>query len=85
MALNAKEKEALLFLGTHLLYGIAAALTFGTAVLATDLSHIRTLALNSPHPVLVIVMMYFGLIITFGSVSMAVGIMGLARDDDSDD
>lgn len=82
MPLNPKEKEALKFLGIHLVYGIAAALTFGGAVLATDLSHIRTLALDSAHPVLIIVMMFFGLLITFGSVSMAVGIMSLARDDE---
>ena len=82
MPLNPKEKEALKFLGTHLLYGIAAALTFGGAVLATDLSHIRTLALGSAHPVLVIVMLFFGLLITFGGVSMAVGVMSLAGDDD---
>ncbi len=82
MPLNPKEKEALKFLGTHLIYGVAAALTFGGAVLATDLSHIRTLALDSAHPVLVIVMLFFGLLITFGGVSMAVGVMSLAGDDD---
>ncbi len=82
MPLNPKEKEALKFLGTHLIYGVAAALTFGGAVLATDLSHIRTLALDSAHPVLVIAMLFFGLLITFGGVSMAVGVMSLAGDDD---
>lgn len=82
MALTPKEKEALKYLGVHLVYGIVGALTFGTAVLAIDLSHIRTLALASAHPVLVIVMMYWGLIITFGGVSMAVGIMNLAGDDE---
>lgn len=85
MPLNPKEKEALTFLGTHLLYGIAAAFTFGGAVLATDLSHIRTLALASAHPVLVLVLMFWGLVITFGGVSMAVGVMSLASDDDRDE
>ncbi len=82
MPLNKKEKEALTFLGVHLVYGIVAALTFGSAVLATDLSHIRTLALASANPVLVIFMMYWGLIVTFGGVSMAVGVMSLASDDE---
>ena len=85
MPLNRKEKEALSFLGVHLIYGVVAALTFGTGVLAIDLSHIRTLALDSAHPVLVIFMLYWGLIVTFGGVSMAVGVMSLARDDERDD
>lgn len=84
MALSAKEKSAFLFLAQHLAYGLAAAFTFGGAVLYTDLSHIRTLAMNSSHPVLVIVLMFFGLCITFGSVGMVVGVMGLARYDDHD-
>lgn len=77
-----QEKRPLKFLGQHLIYGVAAALTFGGLVLATDLSHIRTLALDSSHPVRVIALMFFGLIVTFGSVAMGVGIMSLASDDD---
>ena len=65
------------FLGLHLACGVAAALVFGGAILFSDLSHIRTLALESQHPVLIIGMMFFGLIVTFGSVAMGVGIMGL--------
>ena len=85
MPLNNKEWEALKFLAAHLCYGTAAAITFGAAVLATDLSNIRTLAMRSPHPFLVIGLMFFGLFITFGSIAMAVGVMGLARDDDEPD
>ena len=83
--MNMKEqRDALKFLGAHLCCGLAAALTFGVAILAINLSNIRVLAFNSPHPVLVIGMMFFGLFITFGGVSMAVGIMSLARDDERD-
>lgn len=82
MALKPKEKEMLTFLGVHLIYGLAAGLTFGLAVLYIDLGHIRTLALDSAHPVLVLVLFFFGLFITFGSVGMGVGIMSQARDDD---
>jgi hypothetical protein len=82
VALQPKEKEALKFLGTHLFYGLAAGLTFGLAVLYTDLGHIRTLALESTHPVLVLMLFFFGLFITFGSVGMGVGIMSMASDDD---
>jgi len=70
-------KIMLKFLGLHLACGIAAALIFGSAILVSDLSHIRTLALESSHPVLVLVLMFFGLMVTFGSLAMGVGIMGL--------
>jgi hypothetical protein len=82
MPLNSKEKEALKFLGLHLFYGLAAAATFGAMVLATDLSHIRTLALDSAHPVLILALMFCGLFVTFGGLGMAAGIMSLAQDDE---
>jgi len=76
-----KQREALLFLAQHLFYGVAAAITFGGLVLATDLGRIRTLLATADHPWVIVSMLFFGLIITFGGVAMAVGIMGLARDD----
>lgn len=84
MTLNSKEREALTFLGVHLVYGLAAALTFGVAVLATNLGNLRTLALDSSQPALVLILFFFGLFVTFGSVGMGVGIMSLARDDEQD-
>jgi len=85
MSLTPKEKQVLSFLGQHLSYGLAAAITFGSAVLYTDLSHIRTLALESSHPVLIIFLLYFGLCVTFGGVGMVVGVMSLARDNERDE
>lgn len=82
MALNSKEREALKFLGVHLIYGLAAALTFGIAVLVTNLGNLRTLVLDSSQPISVLALFFFGLFITFGSVGMGVGIMSLARDED---
>ncbi|WP_249209241.1 hypothetical protein [Magnetospirillum sulfuroxidans] len=82
MALNLKEKEALKFLGTHLFYGLSAGATFGSMVLATNMGNIWTLATQSSHPITVLVLFFFGLFVTFGSVGMGVGIMSLARDDD---
>lgn len=84
MRLNSKEKEALLFLGTHLIYGLAAGLTFGVAVLATNLGNLRTLAFESNHTALVLTLFFFGLFVTFGSVGMGVGVMSLAHDDQDD-
>jgi hypothetical protein len=84
VALNGKEREVLRFLAVHLIYGLAAALTFGGAVLMTNLGNLRTLALESAHPATVLALFFFGLCVTFGSVGMGVGIMSLASDDDSD-
>lgn len=84
MALNRKEQEILRFLGVHLVYGLAGAVTFGTAVLMTNLGNLRTLALESAHPAMVLVLFFFGLCVTFGSVGMGVGIMSLASDDESE-
>lgn len=82
MALNDKEREALGFLAQHLVYGLAAGLTFGGAVLMTNLGNLRTLALESAHPILVLVLFFFGLCVTFGSVGMGVGVMTLTQDDE---
>lgn len=84
MGLNLKEREALRFLGQHLLYGLAAGATFGAMVLATDLGHIWTLATESSHGIIVLILFFFGLFVTFGSVGMGVGVMSLARDDERD-
>jgi hypothetical protein len=84
MPLDPKAKEALTYLGTHLVYGLAAGAAFGIGALAIDLGHLRTLAVGSSHPVLVLVLFFFGLFVTFGSVGMGVGIMTMAKDDESD-
>jgi hypothetical protein len=80
--LNEKEREVLGFLAQHLFYGLAGGLAFGAAVLFTNLGNIRVLALDSAHPVLVLVLFFFGLCVSFGSVGMGVGIMNMARDDE---
>lgn len=81
MPLGPKEREALKYLGQHLVYGLTAGLTFGLAVLYTNLGNLRTLAMESHSPVLVLVVFFFGLLITFGSVGMGVGIMTMGPDD----
>lgn len=78
------EKEPFKFLAKHLFFGVVAAITFGVLVLATDLSHIRTMLMEASNPGAVLALMFFGLIITFGSVAMGVGIMSLSNDDDED-
>ncbi|MDO8607157.1 MAG: hypothetical protein Q7R40_11510 [Phaeospirillum sp.] len=78
------EKKPLKFLAKHLFFGVVAAITFGVLVLATDLGHIRTLLQDSDNPYPVLGLMFFGLIITFGGVAMAAGIMSLSDGKDED-
>jgi hypothetical protein len=76
-----KESDAIRFLALHLFYGTVCGFTFGILVLATNLSNIRTMMFDSGSPVLALVVMFFGLFITFGGVGMSVGVMSLARDE----
>lgn len=71
--------DAFKFLGMHLACGLAAALVFGTAVLYLDIGHIRTMALEAHSGGMIFSLMYFGLFVSFGSIAMAVGIMGLGN------
>ena len=79
-----KEKEALKYLGQHLIYGLAAGGTFGAGILALDLGNLRTLALSSSQPTLVLILLFLGLFVTFGSVGMGVGVMNLGREDEDE-
>ena len=73
------------YMAQHLLAGVLAGILFGVLVLVTDLGHIRTLVMDSPDGIATAVLMFFGLMVTFGSVAMGVGIMNLARDDEDGD
>lgn len=82
--LTRKEWDVLRYLGVHLVYGLAAGLTFGLALLGTNLGNLRTLLMESHSPVLGMILLFFGLFVTFGSVGMGVGVMSLARDDEAE-
>lgn len=81
--MRADDKQVLKYLGTYLVYGLAAGLTFGLGVLATDLGNLRTMAMESGRPVMVLAVFFVSLLITFGSVGMGVGVMtmGMSGDD----
>ncbi len=81
MGLQRHERHALRFLLQHLAGGVVGAIFFGVLLLALDIAHLRTLATESQDGWLTIVLLFFGLIVTFGSVAMAAGVMSLAQDD----
>lgn len=80
MPLKPHERHVLDFLLKHLLYGTFGGFLFGGLILATDMGGIRTLAWNSDNTVLYMILLFFGLFITFGSVGMGIGIMSLGED-----
>lgn len=81
MPLKRHEKNAILFLLQHLLYGVVGAVVFGGMLLYFDVGHLRTMAMVEDDGILTLVLMFVGLIVTFGSIGMATGIMGLAQDE----
>lgn len=81
MSMARHEKNALRFLLQHLAGGVAGAVLFGGLLLYFDIAHLRTLATESQDGWLTIVLLFFGLMVTFGGVAMAAGVMALAQDD----
>jgi len=79
--LSPNDKAALRFVLRHLAMGLGAGALFGIAILAADLAGLRSLAMSSESPWLVIFLLFFGLFITFGSVSLAANLMLLERGD----
>ncbi|MBB4286549.1 hypothetical protein [Roseospira goensis] len=80
MALSKPEREAIVFMAKHVTYGFAGALTFGVGILALDIGGIGTLALGSEQWPINLLMLFGGLFVTFSSVAIGVGVMGLAED-----
>lgn len=81
MPLRPHERQALGFLLRHLLYGVAAGICFGIMVLYFDIGHLRTLSQQSTDGWLTLVLLFGGLIVTFGSTAMAVGVMTQGQDE----
>jgi heme/copper-type cytochrome/quinol oxidase subunit 1 len=60
----------------HFLIGAVAAIAFGGLVLWTDLAGIATLIANSSVGELALVLLFVGLISTFGPIAMLFALMG---------
>ena len=77
-------RDAIRFLLMHLFYGSVGGLVFGGLLLWFDVAGLATMIFASPEKHLFLLLLFFGLWITFGSIGMAVGIMGLGEERDSD-
>lgn len=80
-AMQPHEKRAVFFLLRHLASGAAGAVVLGIGLLALDVANLATLMRSSDHGPVAAVMLFAGLILTFGSVAMGIGVMALNEDD----
>ncbi|HYG89390.1 MAG TPA: hypothetical protein VD978_24395 [Azospirillum sp.] len=71
------EKEAVFFLLSHLFAGMAGAVVLGAGLLLCDVANLRTLVLASENGFVSAFLLFAGLMITFGSVAMGIGIMSI--------
>ena len=70
------------FLLKHMAYGTTGGFVFGALLLWQDVAGIATLIFASPERDLFLLLLFFGLFITFGSIGMAVGVMQLGEERD---
>ncbi|MFO1129610.1 MAG: hypothetical protein U1E66_14390 [Rhodospirillales bacterium] len=80
--MHSHHRPMLRFLLTHLIYGSLGGLVFGVLILWFDIAHLWSMMETSPDRPLYILLLFFGLFITFGSLGMAVGIMQLGEERD---
>ena len=76
------DMTAVRFLVRHAVLGIAAALVFGGLLIASDVGGLRTLAGADESGWLYLLLLFFGLAVTFGSAAMGISVMSLGRERD---
>ena len=69
------EKPLLVFLLKHVTSGAVGGLALGSGLLLLDIAGLRTLMGQSEGGIIAILLLFFGLMVTFGAIAMAVGIM----------
>ena len=76
------QRDALLFLLKHLLFGCFGGFLFGVLFLVFDVAGFGTLVWSSTDGGIALLLLFFGLFVTFGSVGMGAGVMALGRERD---
>lgn len=82
--LRRENLKALGFLLGHLAVGVVGAVAFGALLLTSDAFGLAELIRQSDVGLLAGALLFFGLIVTFGALAMAMGIMSLRRRDSDD-
>jgi hypothetical protein len=70
------------FLLKHCAYGSVGGFVLGALLLWFDVAGLWTMIAASPDRELFLLMLFFGLFLTFGSIGMAVGVMQLGEERD---
>lgn len=78
------ERHVIGFLLKHCGAGCLGGLVLGWLIVRFDVAGLGTMIATSPDKYLALGMLFFGLFITFGSIAMAVGIMSMGEERDSD-
>lgn len=75
------QKQALVYLLHHLAIGVAAGLVFCAAMIFGDVGGFGTLLMRSEHTAIGLYLFLGSVCCTFGSIAIAVAVMGLAQRD----
>jgi len=73
--MQAFEKPLVMFLLKHVTSGAAGGIPLGAGIMMLDIAGLRTLMGQSEDGIIAILLLFFGLMVTFGAIAMAVGIM----------
>jgi hypothetical protein len=76
------QRHFLGFLLKHAGYGTVTGLVVGALLLWLDIAGLYTLISASPDRGLFLLMLFFGLFITFGAIGIAIGVMELGEERD---
>lgn len=79
-----RDEPLLRLLAINGLIGAAVATALAAVVLITDTAHLRTLIFASNEPWIGMALLFFGFVVTMGSVAMGTAVMMLPKDDDDD-
>jgi len=82
MAIPAPQRDLLVYLAKHLVCGTAGAAVLGALLLWFDFAKLATLIFASPDKLMFLMMLFFGLFLTFGSIAVALGVMQLGEEHD---
>ena len=80
MPLLPHERTMIHFLLKHMLLGSFGGVVFAVLLLVLDVAHIRTMLMTSDSPVTIMLLLFSGMIIVFGSVGMGLAVFSLGED-----
>jgi hypothetical protein len=81
-AIPAHQRDVIVYLVKHLICGAVGAAVLGLLLLWSDFAKLGTMIFASPDKLMFLLMLFFGLFLTFGSIAVALGVMQLGEERD---